>query len=94
MENQPVIVNQRVRVLAIFDDSGAEARYCLPLKMRWNKRDYQFNKLGLRHPTIKGQRLVHILDVSDDNADFRLEFDAQRLTWTLIHIAEVSHARS
>ncbi len=94
MENQPLKINKRVKILAIFDDNGAEARYCLPLKMRWNQRDYQFSELGLRHPTIKGQRHVHIFDVSDGQADFRLEFDAQRLTWTLVHIAEVDDARA
>ncbi len=90
MENQPIKINKRVKVLAIFEDNGAEARYCLPLKMRYKNRDYIFGELGLRHPTTKGQRNVHIFDVSDGSADFRLEFDSARLTWTLIHIAEAS----
>ena len=94
MENQPTPVGQRVKVLAIFDDSGAEVRYCLPLKMRWHGRDYRFSKLGLRHPAIKGRRHIHIFDVSDGQADFRLELDAQRLVWTLIHVAEASYART
>lgn len=91
MDNQPIKINKRVKVLAIFSDDGAEARYCLPLKMRYAGRDYVFSELGLRHPTVKGQRHIHIFDVSDKQADFRLEFDAGRLTWTLLHMAEVRY---
>lgn len=91
MDNQPIKINKRVKILAVFEDNGAEARYCLPLRMRWKGRGYTFNELGLRHPTVRGQRHVHVFDVSDGKADFRLEFDSQRLTWKLLHIAEAWH---
>ena len=34
--------------------------------------------------TAKGRRMVHVFDVSDEVNDYRLEFDAQGLTWTLV----------
>ncbi|MBC7512300.1 hypothetical protein H7142_01405 [Candidatus Saccharibacteria bacterium] len=38
----------------------------------------------MRHPTAQGKRMVHVFDVSDDMNDYRLEHDAERLTWTLV----------
>jgi hypothetical protein len=28
--------------------------------------------------------MVHVFDMSDGTHDYRLEFDAERLTWTLV----------
>jgi hypothetical protein len=36
--------------------------------------------------------MVHIFDMTDGTADYRLEFDAQALTWTLVSIADMSYA--
>ncbi|USN96722.1 MAG: hypothetical protein H6797_00785 [Candidatus Nomurabacteria bacterium] len=40
-------------------------------------------EIGLRHPGMKGRRTVHIFDVTDGQADYRLELDSERLTWML-----------
>jgi len=37
---------------------------------------------------MKGKRMVHIFDVTDGQADYRLEFDAQQLTWHLTREAD------
>ncbi|HXH27183.1 MAG TPA: hypothetical protein VNG90_04770 [Candidatus Acidoferrum sp.] len=86
MENI-VIINERVAVAAAF--SAREGRLvCYPAKMRWRGRVITFSELGLRHPTVKGKRMVHVFDMTDGEADYRLEFDAERLTWMLASILE------
>ena len=40
-------------------------------------------ELGLRHPTHRGSRTVHVFDVTDGASEYRLEFDSERLTWWL-----------
>jgi hypothetical protein len=56
--------------------------------MKYKNRQVEFSELGLKHPTVKGQRMIHVFDMSDGISDYRLEFDAEGLTWTLIAIME------
>jgi hypothetical protein len=42
----------------------------------------------LRHPSSQGSRTLHIFDVTDGGADYRLEFDTERLTWHLTREAD------
>jgi hypothetical protein len=44
------------------------------------------------HPTQQGQRMIHVFDMTDGAADYRLEFDAQALKWTLVAITDVHYA--
>lgn len=77
-------VNARVKVLVLYSvdaDIGQAAR---PAKMIYGGREIVFSELGLYHPTSPGKRMVHVFDMSDGESDYRLEFDAERLTWTLV----------
>jgi hypothetical protein len=42
----------------------------------------------MRHPTVQGRRMIHVFDMSDGINDYRLEHDAERLTWTLVSMIE------
>lgn len=81
-------INDRVEVIARFAAKGDPAYMIMPVKMRWKKQEIIFSELGLRHPTTKGHRMVHVFDMSDSVNDYRLEFDAEGLTWTLVTIIE------
>lgn len=74
-------LNERVEVLASF---GEGLNPCKPLRFRRpSGREVDITEIGLRHPSDRGTRTVHIFDVTDGGADYRLEFDTQRLTWRL-----------
>lgn len=78
-------IGERVAVVAAYrvrDDTSL----CMPVKMRWHGQEIVFRELGLRHPSMQGARMVHVFDVSDGTNDYRLEFDAEALTWTLVSI--------
>jgi len=80
-------INERVAVACSFvvqDDISL----CRPAKMRWRQQEIAFTELGLRHPTTKGQRMLHVFDMSDGSNDYRLEFDAEALTWTLAAVSQ------
>jgi hypothetical protein len=81
-------INDRVEVITRFKARGEPAGIVFPAKMRWKKQEVIFTELGLRHPTTKGRRMVHVFDMSDGANDYRLEFDAEMLTWTLVTIIE------
>lgn len=88
-----VLINERVDVVPIFYAHASESALCVPWKMKYKQQEVVFTKLGYRHPTIKGKRMIHVFDVSDDANDYRLEFDAERLTWTLVSMLEGSYVR-
>jgi len=79
--NDETFLNERIDVLAKF---GTGLNPCVPLKFRRpNGREVVISEIGLRHPTMKGRRVVHVFDVTDGEADYRIELDSERLTWHL-----------
>ena len=79
-----VQINERVDVLASFARQGDVSRLCIPRKMRWRGQEIDLTELALRHPTVQGKRMIHVFHVSDGSNGYRLEFDAEGLTWTLV----------
>lgn len=79
--NDEAFLNERVQVVATF---GGGLNPCVPIKFRRKSgREVVITEIGLRHPTVKGNRMIHMFDVTDGQADYWLEFDAERLTWRL-----------
>lgn len=79
--NDETFLNEQIEVLAIFRPGRT---MCEPVKFRRpNGREITITEVGLRHPVMKGKRMVHMFDVTDGSADYRLEFDAEHLTWRL-----------
>lgn len=88
--NDETFLNERVDVVASF---GVGMNPCRPVKFRRpNGREIEVTEIGLRHPTTAGKRMVHVFDVTDGGADYRLEFDSERLTWHLTR--EMDHYES
>jgi hypothetical protein len=76
-----LFLNEPVEMLVVF---GRDDSLCRPVKFRRaSGREVVITELGLRHPTHKGTRAVHVFEVTDGGADYRLEFDSERLTWRL-----------
>ena len=79
-------LDERIEVVATF---GAGLNPCVPRKFRRaNGREVAVTEIGLRHPTVRGRRTVHVFDVTDGAADYRLELDSDRLTWRLVREAD------
>ncbi|HUC95376.1 MAG TPA: hypothetical protein VMR76_00265 [Candidatus Saccharimonadia bacterium] len=86
--NNTITVDQRVEVISVFKNTRNWSSICLPVKMKYKNQYIIFSEIGMKHPTLKGKRMVHVFDMSDGVNDYRLEFDAESLTWTLIAITE------
>ena len=79
--NDELFLDERVDVLAKY---GSGLNPCVPIKFRRaSGREIIVTEIGLRHPTVQGRRTVHMFDVTDGAADYRLEFDSERLTCRL-----------
>lgn len=84
--NDEIFLNERIEVIAVF---GEGLNPCRPVRFRRSTgREIEITEIGLRHPTAKGLRTVHVFDVTDGGADYRLEFDSERLTWHLTREAD------
>lgn len=83
-------INERIDVVATFHRGTIP---CLPIKIRWRNQEIIMTDLGLHHPTEVGKRMIHVFDMSDGTNDYRLELDAESLTWTLIAILEGHYVR-
>jgi len=88
--DQTTQINKDVNIVAYYFHNRGRRLRCYPKRMEWNGRSIEFTEAGLRHPTKKGQRMVHVFDMSDGNADYRLEFDAEALNWLLVSVSEMS----
>jgi len=79
--NDETFLHERIDVIVVF---GRGYHPCKPIKFRRaSGREINISELGLHHPFSKGRKTVHIFDVTDGEADYRLEFDSERLVWHL-----------
>ena len=84
--NDELALNEQVDVVALFRPGRT---MCEPVKFRRsNGREVVISEIGLKHPRMYGNRTVHVFDVTDGGSDFRLEFDAEQLTWRLTRESE------
>lgn len=84
--NDETFLNERIEVIAVF---GEGLNPCRPVRFRrLSGREIEITEIGLRHPSVQGKRTIHVFDVTDGGADYRLEFDSERLTWYLTREAD------
>ncbi len=84
--NDETFLNERIKVIAVF---GEGLNPCRPIQFkRSSGREITITEIGLRHPNAMGKRMIHIFDVTDSSADYRIEMDAERLTWKLTREAD------
>ena len=88
-----IAINERVDMVTIFHANASERLLCIPWKMKFRNQEIVFTVFGLRHPTAKGKRMIHVFEMSDGVNDYRLEFDAEGLTWTLVSMVEGRYVR-
>jgi hypothetical protein len=84
--NDEILLNERIEVITVF---GEGLNPCRPIRFRRpSGREVEIKEIGLRHPSVQGKRMIHVFDVTDGGADYRLEFDSERLTWHLTREAD------
>jgi hypothetical protein len=88
--DQTTKIEKDVNIVAYYFHNRGPRLRCFPRVMEWGARRINFTQTGLMHPTKKGQRTIHVFDMTDGTADYRLEFDAQNLNWTLVSIADAN----
>lgn len=90
--DQGVQINKEVNIVAFYFKNNARRLRCFPKRMEYDGKQINFTETGMVHPTQKGRRMIHVFDMTDGAADYRLEFDAQALSWTLVAITDTNYA--
>ena len=84
--NDEQILNEKINVIALFKPGRT---MCEPIKFkRANGKEITITEIGLRHPVKNGTQILHIFDVTNGEADYRLQFNAKTLVWRLIMEAD------
>lgn len=82
-------VNENVTVTAVAFGGTKELK-SYPRRMIYNGETYTFGELGLRCLIKHGKRIAQIFTVSDGKADYRLRYDDEGHSWTLLGINKTS----
>lgn len=91
MENYNLI-NKDVNIVAYYFRNERRNLRCFPKKMEFAGRTVEFTETGQIQPAGKGAGKVHVFHMTDGSADYRLEFDAKELSWTLVSIKDNDYA--
>ncbi len=86
--NPIVKINETIDVNVTFYQTQNHQTKVLPRTFRWRGREIAIHQLGLHHIIHRNDDLVHVFDVSDSANDYRLEFNARRLTWLLVSMLD------
>lgn len=78
-------IDEKVSVVTIY---SKEKSLAMPVKLKWNDKVYVINKLGYHHKYKLGKTLIHVFSVSNSSLAFRLEFNSDTLTWTLMEVSD------
>lgn len=81
-------IQETVNVIASFRQTARGASIARPEIMLWRGRRYRVHQLGLRWPTLKGQRMLHSFTFTVNNTLFEVEFNAENLSWKLLRISD------
>ena len=71
-------VNERVKVLALFDEEGVK-----PLRFQWRGMTYPVRQITLRWKERKGGGPAYRFAVSDGANAFQLTYNSECLNWRL-----------
>jgi hypothetical protein len=81
-------INKEVCVNAMFF-SGKGNFKSFPKEITYNNKQVTFIESGMRYLLQKGQKVVQLFDMSDGHQNYRLQFDTQNFTWTLLRISSL-----
>lgn len=80
-------INEKVSIITKYDRTNGSI---IPLKMRWQGRDYTMKSVSYHHKMMEGKKLLHIFHVTDEVSDFRLRLDTDTLHWTLEEVYDAT----
>lgn len=82
-------VNKEVNVNSVYFSGRSNFR-SFPREISFDNQQVTFVESGMRYLLQKGQKIVQLFDMNDGVRNYRLQFDNQDHTWTLLNITSLS----
>lgn len=79
-------LNEKANVICVFRRD--QLHPCQPVRFEFKKREITVKEIGLVYPIHKKGVLTHIFELTDGQADFRLELNTASLTWRVTREAD------
>ncbi len=74
--------------VSVITSYNSVARAVRPLSLRWGHHEYSVSQVGLRHTYRDGITRHHVFSVVGGNLFFRLNLNADNLSWTLEEVSD------
>lgn len=84
----PKVLNKEVTVNAVSFKGRGKFR-SFPKQITIDTEEVTFVETGMRYLLQKGQSVVQLFDMSDGHKNYRLQFDTDNFTWTLLNITSL-----
>lgn len=84
-------INKEVNVTAWYFRNRPQDFASYPRRIELGDREYTFAE-GLRVRIRKGKQALQLFDMTDGRQNYRLQFDDQQQTWTLLSITNAPAA--
>lgn len=78
-------ISEPVSVVTTYNATKREVR---PISLEWSRRTYPIIQVGLRHTYRNGITRHHVFSVVSNNLFFRLNLNADTLSWTLEEVSD------
>lgn len=78
-------ISEPVSVTTLYNSSTRAVR---PMSLIWGHHEYPVSQVGLRHTYRDGLTRHHVFSVIGGNLFFRLNLNADNLSWTLEEVSD------
>jgi len=82
--NKAILVNENVTITSLGFNEKLDT---FPKRMEYRGNTYNFIEAGLKCLVKKGERIAQVITMSDERANYRLRYDQQDASWTLMAIS-------
>lgn len=79
------VFSEQVSVICVYNRAGGNV---MPVKMKWQGREYRITKLGYYHRKKEGRTLLHVFSVSSESMFFKLVLNSETLAWKLEEVSD------
>ncbi len=84
-------INKEIAVTALYF-RGKQQFKTFPKRIQYGNREITFLDSGMQYLIQKGHQVIRLFDMTDGAHTYRLKFDQESWTWTLVRICEAARA--
>jgi len=84
-------INKEVTITGLYFRGGHRIK-SFPKRLEFDGQENPFVESGLRYLIQKGQKLVELFDMTDGVSSYRLKFETDQNTWTLVGMSDLPRA--